>query len=211
MYEIFYENRALKFPQIEEKDLIATKTEQNNQKEVSSLLSFLKQWLESKSQGDQTLLETSSATLKTALEKCFRMTPAAGGLVLVGNKIVTIERNGIPDLPKGHIEKGETPEYAALREVKEETGLSLLSIVKEMPSTWHCYQYHGEWRLKRTFWYLMTTQADFSPVAQEEEGITTVKLTGKDEIHDFLKLTFRSISETLGVKMEKIIERTDHY
>ncbi|MHB8361883.1 MAG: NUDIX domain-containing protein, partial [Thermoplasmataceae archaeon] len=32
---------------------------------------------------------------------------------------------GFLDLPKGHIEKGETEKEAALRETKEETGLSV--------------------------------------------------------------------------------------
>ncbi len=54
---------------------------------------------------------------------------SAGGVVYrrVGDtyEIVAVHRNRHTDwsLPKGHIEKGETPEQAALREVKEETGL----------------------------------------------------------------------------------------
>jgi 8-oxo-dGTP diphosphatase len=54
---------------------------------------------------------------------------SAGGVVYrrVGDtyEIVAVHRNRHTDwsLPKGHIEKGETHEQAALREVKEETGL----------------------------------------------------------------------------------------
>ena len=54
---------------------------------------------------------------------------SAGGVVYrrVGDtyEIAVVHRNRHTDwsLPKGHIEKGETQEQAALREVKEETGL----------------------------------------------------------------------------------------
>ncbi len=37
--------------------------------------------------------------------------------------LVLRKRNGEYDLPKGHIEKGETSEIAAKREIKEETGI----------------------------------------------------------------------------------------
>jgi 8-oxo-dGTP pyrophosphatase MutT (NUDIX family) len=59
---------------------------------------------------------------------------SAGGLVIdkTGTKGLLIGRLDIKDqtrekllwsLPKGHIEEGETPEQAALREVNEETGI----------------------------------------------------------------------------------------
>jgi 8-oxo-dGTP pyrophosphatase MutT (NUDIX family) len=58
---------------------------------------------------------------------------SAGGLVvdLAGDVpcaalIARTDRNGklLWSLPKGHIEEGETPEQAAVREVEEETGIS---------------------------------------------------------------------------------------
>ncbi len=60
---------------------------------------------------------------------------SAGGLVIdkAGTRGLLIGRRDIKDqtrerllwsLPKGHIEKGETPEIAALREVQEETGIA---------------------------------------------------------------------------------------
>jgi 8-oxo-dGTP pyrophosphatase MutT (NUDIX family) len=59
---------------------------------------------------------------------------SAGGLVIdtSGTKGLLIGRRDVRDasgtkflwsLPKGHIEEGETPEQAAIREVKEETGI----------------------------------------------------------------------------------------
>lgn len=66
---------------------------------------------------------------------------AAGGVVLDGAERVllierTVPRGGKPfhevRLPKGHIEKGETDEQAALREVCEETGYCTLKIVADL-------------------------------------------------------------------------------
>lgn len=39
--------------------------------------------------------------------------------------VLVREKSGSVGLPKGHVEKGETPEQAALREIREETGLQV--------------------------------------------------------------------------------------
>jgi ADP-ribose pyrophosphatase YjhB (NUDIX family) len=67
---------------------------------------------------------------------------SAGGLVIdsTGTKGLLIGRRDLKDqnrerllwsLPKGHIEEGETPEQAAVREVQEETGIES-EIAKEL-------------------------------------------------------------------------------
>ncbi len=55
---------------------------------------------------------------------------SAGGVVVNGDQVAVIvpvkrDANGDPvlGLPKGHPDKGETPEQAATREVREETGI----------------------------------------------------------------------------------------
>ena len=49
---------------------------------------------------------------------------AAGGLVQNTNgDFLFMERNNTLDLPKGKLEKGESDEEGALREVEEETGV----------------------------------------------------------------------------------------
>lgn len=40
------------------------------------------------------------------------------------NYVLVVEIDGHCGLPKGHIELGETEEQAALREIKEETGIT---------------------------------------------------------------------------------------
>ena len=156
MYKIFHENKALIFPKIDGNALeLDTTLLESDRYDAELLCDFFPEWLDDGDPGDTYIHEVSENAVATALKETFRMTPAAGGVVVFDGKIVTITRNGIPDLPKGHIEKGEDPEQAALREVLEETGIGKLHIVRALPSTWHCYRLGEEWRLKRTYWYLM--------------------------------------------------------
>ncbi|MBR5912463.1 MAG: NUDIX domain-containing protein [Bacteroidales bacterium] len=206
MYKIFQENKTLIFPKIDGKALNLDATPQESDRYDAELLcEFLPEWLADRDQGDTFIHEVSESTVVLALKETFKMAPAAGGIVEKDGKFVTIVRNGIPDLPKGHIEKGESPENAALREVQEETGIGKLQIVKALPSTWHCYQVGEEWRLKRTYWYLMNTTEAIQPKPQTEEGISEIKLVGNEDIETFLKNTFRSICEILEKDLRQII------
>ena len=205
MYKIFQENKALVFPKIEGDALKFDATSQESDRYDADLLcNFLPEWLDEHDPGDTFIHEVGEDAVALALKETFRMAPAAGGVVVKDGKFVSIVRKGIPDLPKGHIEKGETPEVAALREVEEETGIGKLHIINELPSTWHCYLEHDEWTLKRTYWYLMESEETIQPKPQTEEGITEIKLIGNEEIEDFLKNTFRSISEILGKDLRQI-------
>src|SRR5690554_763046 len=68
--------------------------------------------------------------IKTEFLSNFLCIEAAGGLVLNSNQeVLLIYRRGVWDLPKGHVEEGETIETAAIREVQEETGLMELNIL----------------------------------------------------------------------------------
>ena len=205
MYKIFQENKALVFPKIEGDALKFDATSQESDRYDADLLcNFLPEWLDERDPGDTFIHEVGEDAVALALKETFRMAPAAGGVVVKDGKFVSIVRKGIPDLPKGHIEKGETPEVAVLREVEEETGIGKLHIIKELPSTWHCYLEHDEWTLKRTYWYLMESEETIQPKPQTEEGITEIKLIGNEGIEDFLKNTFRSISEILGKDLRQI-------
>ena len=208
MYKIFHENKALIFPKIEGNSLKLDATLQESDRYDAELLcDFLPEWLDDRDPGDTFIHEVGENAVAAALNETFKMAPAAGGVVITNGKIASITRHDIPDLPKGHIEKGESPEQAALREVEEETGIGKLHIIKELPSTWHCYLEHEEWRLKRTYWYLMESEEAVQPKPQTEEGITEIKLIGNEEIEDFLKNTFRSISEILGEDLRQLVTK----
>ncbi len=208
MYKIFHENKALVFPKIEGDALKFDATSQESDRYDADLLcNFLPEWLDERDPGDTFIHEVGEDAVALALKETFRMAPAAGGVVVKDGKFVSIVRKGIPDLPKGHIEQGETPEVAALREVEEETGIGKLHIINELPSTWHCYLEHDEWTLKRTYWYLMESEETIQPKPQTEEGITEIKLIGNEGIEDFLKNTFRSISEILGKELRQVVTK----
>lgn len=58
---------------------------------------------------------------------------SAGGIIFNGEKICFIRfPNGMLSFPKGTMEKGETPEQTAVREVQEETGLASPKIIKKL-------------------------------------------------------------------------------
>lgn len=164
---------------------------------VENTIDIIKNWLEN-SDDDLALDDVDNSILASAINKIFKFAPAAGGIVLVDDGIVAIERNGIPDLPKGHIENGESEEEAALREVMEETAISELAIIKRLPATYHCYLLENQWVLKKTSWFLMKSEAAFHPKPQQEEGITKVFLLNKDNINDFLENTFVSLREIVA-------------
>lgn len=71
------------------------------------------------------------------MNKSLRSYRSAGGVVFdQAGRVLLIERtvDGVHEirLPKGHIDPGETPEAAALREVCEETGFCDLRIVADL-------------------------------------------------------------------------------
>ena len=208
MYKIFQENKALVFPKIDGDALDFNATPQESDRyEAELLCDFLPDWLDDHDPGDTFIHEVGTNAVALALKETFRMAPAAGGIIVTDGKFVSIVRKGIPDLPKGHIEQGETPEVAALREVEEETGIGHLQIVKALPCTWHCYFEHEAWSLKRTYWYLMRTTETFQPKPQTEEGITEIKLIGNEEIEEFLKNTFRSSCEILAQDLRQVVAK----
>lgn len=106
----------------------------------------------------------------------FTQVKAAGGVVVndCGERLM-IRRNGRWDLPKGHVEPGESVEACAAREIQEETGVEA-GVVAPLCATWHAYWFPKteRWELKRTHWFLLRTSAGTSLVPQTEEGIDEV-------------------------------------
>ncbi len=208
MYKFFYEQRALIFPTIEEKNLVLDPTAQQLETyEVEKIHLFLRQWLSLSLQDDVVIEGVSAEVLSAALCRTFTMAPAAGGVVVSQGRFAAIERHGIPDLPKGHVEEEEAVTAAALREVEEETGLTGLSIVKALPSSWHAYLYEDEWRLKQTSWFLMTASDESGVQPQRDEDITEVVFLGLDDLDWFLDNTYRSLADTLGEELRGILKK----
>lgn len=128
---------------------------------------------------------------------CGRFAPAraAGGLVRNSRgDALMIFRNGRWDLPKGHVEQGETLEECALREVKEECGVSGLRLCGPITETIHFYNMYDRWTIKRTAWFSMRCDGEVL-TPQSEEGIMAARWVPYGELEQRLEDSYPTIRE----------------
>lgn len=119
---------------------------------------------------------------------------AAGGVVTnKEGKVLFIYRNDKWDLPKGKIDKGETLEECALREVAEETGVQGLKIENMLKTTYHIFKRNGTYKLKEVHWYAMKTSYKGDLVGQADEGIEKVRWKGPNKIAKALENSYTNI------------------
>jgi 8-oxo-dGTP pyrophosphatase MutT (NUDIX family) len=129
----------------------------------------------------------------------FTEVEAAGGLVRhTSGKYLFIEKNGKWDMPKGHIERGETPDNCALREVHEECGISNHVIVKPLEPSYHTYMWEGISYLKKTHWFLMNYDEEIIFNPQIEEGITRVQWLWPDDISQIKSSIWLSLNDLIN-------------
>ncbi|MDP4223444.1 MAG: NUDIX domain-containing protein [Bacteroidota bacterium] len=130
---------------------------------------------------------------------------AAGGLVKhTSGKFLFIEKRGKLDLPKGHIEEGESPEDCAVREVHEECGISGHRIVKPLEPSYHTYSWEGISYLKKTSWYLMDYNGTMAIEPQINEGITKVEWLAPDELSKIKGTAWLSLMDLIHVSIMKV-------
>ena len=126
------------------------------------------------------------------------MVSAAGGLVLnPDNEMLFIHRLGIWDLPKGRIEKGETIEETAVREVEEECGVEGLILEKPLITTFHLFFMDDIQQLKITHWFLMKIDFQEKLTPQLEEGITKVVFKNEAQVYQAMQNTYANIKLVL--------------
>jgi len=94
---------------------------------------------------------------------------SAGGLVVRGDEVLLIATAGGRrwQLPKGHLEAGELPAEAAVREVREETGVTG-SIVAPLSGVDYTFLERGRHRIRKHVDYFLLayesgSEADFEP------------------------------------------------
>ncbi len=134
----------------------------------------------------------------------FTQVEAAGGVVVDrAGRALMIHRNGRWDLPKGHLEAGESIERCAEREICEETGVAA-RVVRPLCRTLHAYWFPRteRWELKRTYWYLLEPVSDALLTPQTEEGIESVVWCDADAVAENLKATFPTIREVFSALIE---------
>jgi hypothetical protein len=132
-------------------------------------------WLTSNEEVSKIIICKNENDYWAEFKKQFLFIEAAGGLVRNENKeLLTIFRNGVWDLPKGKVEKGELIEEAAVREVEEETGVKIHKhYADSIQKVYHVYSLKKKLVLKETSWFIMSAKSMIL-LPQREEGITKV-------------------------------------
>ena len=111
----------------------------------------------------------------------------AGGLVFYQGKLLILERfNKVWLFPKGHIEPGETALETAIREVKEECGLSVRAL-GELGETSYSFIEQEQEHFKSVQWYLM--EATSAEIILEPDFFTGFRLITESELN---QITFES-------------------
>ena len=119
---------------------------------------------------------------------------AAGGVVTnKEGKVLFIYRNDKWDLPKGKLDRGESLEECAIREVIEETGVQDLVIENFLKTTYHVFKRNGKYKLKEVHWYAMKTSYDGKLKGEKKEGIVKVKWKGPQKIKLALENSYTNI------------------
>jgi len=198
MYKVFYGNRSVNFKCITKQDLAVPQNsiDDNWRFSIDRLIELLE------TGPDDCQIEFFSnnpSYLKDKFDSLFVKKKSAGGLVQNPNgELLFILKNDFWDLPKGHIDYGETSQEAAKREVEEETGIGSLEIVSSLPKTEHFFlEKNGQWVLKETDWFFMRTNIIESPKCLGYEGILAARWIGPPELDSILDNAFASVREVV--------------
>ncbi|WP_215491906.1 NUDIX hydrolase [Fenollaria sporofastidiosus] len=113
---------------------------------------------------------------------------SSGGVIINNNLILLLKKyNGDYVLPKGRIERGESIEEAALREVKEESGITgeikkylgkiEYSFINKMKNV----------KVDKTVHFFLMSTKDTHTIPQSMEGFKTAKFYDRNEAIRLMK------------------------
>lgn len=112
---------------------------------------------------------------------------SAGGVVVHKGKVAVLRKfRGEWVLPKGRIEEGESREKAALREVREESGLRA-EIVRYIGYVKYWYQHIEGDKVQKTVHYYYMESKDTNLIPQKEEGFTEAVYMPFDKAIHYIK------------------------
>lgn len=143
------------------------------------------------------IFQDNLPSLEEKFYSYFKIKEAAGGIVKKGAGILAIYKRCLWDLPKGHLDPGETLEACAIREVHEECKLPQehLQIHSTLQTTRHIFLQQRRFVIKYTHWYLMEYTGSQEPKPLKSEGIKEVRWFHPEELEFFLSNTHASIHE----------------
>ncbi|MDR0272208.1 MAG: NUDIX hydrolase [Clostridiales bacterium] len=134
---------------------------------------------------------------------------SCGGVVVFKNRVLALYKNQNGRymgwvLPKGNVEPNETHKQAALREVKEESGVSA-RIMKYLGKTQYSFNAPDSDLISKTVhWYLMTTNS-FHCKPQAEEFFADAGFYKQHEAYHLLKFhDERQIMRQAFLEYEKV-------
>lgn len=136
----------------------------------------------------------------------FKCIEAAGGVVKNRKEeILLIHRRGSWDLPKGKIEKKESKEQTAVREVEEETGLPQVKIIRPVyfkklanKATYHSYYIGDVLAMKVSHWFEMKTNFEGNLIPQSEEDIEQAIWVKQEDLQEYYGNMYLSIIDVLS-------------
>lgn len=138
-----------------------------------------------------------------------RRESSAGGVVFRqanGRPLFLLIRDsyGKWGFPKGHLERGERADTAALREVMEETGLRAVSVIGSITEIEWRFRFRGALIHKNCQFFLMETSVeDTKP--QRSEGITACRWTSIDDARELI--IYENAREVLQRAHEMVVAR----
>ncbi len=109
-------------------------------------------------------------------------------------------------LPKGHVESGESPQEAALREVREETGLEDLRLGPELVTIDWFFRAKGMAIHKYATFYLMHSESG-DPVPEAREGITACEWIPLSQAA--ARITYQNAAEVVRVAQRVAVDEAD--
>ena len=127
----------------------------------------------------------------------------AGGGLIRNEKdyALLIFRRNKWDLPKGKLDPGETIEECAIREVKEETGLKKVEIIKKITITHHTYYQDSLEIIKETHWFQMHAPTIGNEILtpQLEEDIEKIEWVDPANISSYLENSYETIRKVISL------------
>lgn len=200
MYKVFFKDRVMVLTSRIEKDLTPDFNAIFKYSNQGELKKFIQNFERNDAIKTAIIYWHNERELLQFYRDCYKNILAAGGLVWnqKADKFLVFKRLGFVDLPKGKIEKEETFEQAALREVTEECGLNELEIFNRLATTYHTYYIGNQPIFKETRWFEMRHNGNGSLTAQTEEHIESIWWVTPEEFNSLINFTYPSVLQVLS-------------